>query len=448
MEKRKRYGGEAGTMIIFLNAVIDVVEKRLIAEGKTPDFNMVTFAYQSTLQAPVDENLQPVDSLIIPHERLHIRYASLGANSSYGYTDSRQDKKILDSVIGWTNVTKNLMFYDYPVNYIDNLYFFPIYLHLAEDIRFFNKVGMSYVMYEEAFGTTQGYHIEMDSYVISKLFWNPERDIYEIMKEYIDNYYGVAAEYVYEYRCKMLSFFKDFVDKGLRIQPTHPWCDFLYPENYPLEVLTECVDILDNGLKAIEQSNLSIGQKHRLTKRVKRVLLSPLRMISRNTEYYFGDKGSEYDKRFPALVDELGHIISRTPHQIIEGNVVNYKIMVDKNDAESLKYADYLNEWFKNKTGLIFEVIDHHDAYPTYAEKVICIGANDFAKEFFQKTDFSIYNVFVKSRGAGIFLAGKNIKDSCDIMIDRLKEKTWCANVTGRFTSLKMEFTEIIEFLK
>lgn len=448
VEKRKRYGGEAGTMIIFLNVVIDVVEKRLIAEGKTPDFNLVTFAYQSTLQAPVDENLQPVDNLIIPCERLHIRYASLGANSAYGYTDKRQDKKILDSVIGWTNVTKNLMFYDYPVNYIDNLYFFPIYLHLAEDIRFFNKVGMSYVMYEEAFGSTQGYHIEMDSYVISKLFWNPERDIYDVMKEYIDNYYGIAADYVYEYRCKMLSFFKDFVDKGLRIQPTHPWCDFLYPENYPLEVLTECVDILDKGLEVIEKSNISIGQKHRLSKRVKRVLLSPLRMITRNTEYYFGDKGSVYDKRFPALIDELGHIISRTPHRIIEGNVVNYKIMIDKTDAECQKYADYLNEWFKNKTGLTLEVIDQHDAYPTYAEKVICIGPNDFAKEFFQKTDFSIYNVFVKSRGAAIFLVGKNLKDSCDIMIDRFKEKTWCANVTGRYTSLKMEFTEIIEFLK
>lgn len=447
VQKRERYGGEAGTMIIFLNVVIDLVEKRLIAEGKTPDFNVVTFAYLSTLKAPVDENLQPIDSLIIPHERLHIRYATLGANSAYGYTDPRQDKKILDSVIGWTNVTKNVMFYDYPVNYIENLYFFPIYLHLAEDIRFFNKVGMSYVMYEEAFGSTQGYHIEMDSYVMSKLFWNPERDIYEIMKEYIDNYYGIAAPYVYEYRCKMLEFYKDFVDKGLRVQPTQPWCDYLYPENYPLEVLTDCVDILDNGLEKIENSNLTLSEKYRLKKRVKRVLLSPLRMITRNSEYYFGDKKTEYDSRFETLVSELGHIISRKPHRIIEANVPNYKIMVDEEDSASIKCAEYLNDWFKNKTGVTLELIGHHDLYPTYAEKVICIGPNDFAKEFFQKTDFTKYNIFVKSCGAAIFIAGKSLKDACNIFIDTLKERTWCANVTGRFTSLKMEMLEMIEYL-
>ena len=448
VEKRARYGGEAGTMIIFLNAVIDVVEKRLIAEGKTPDFNMVTFAYQSTLQAPVDENLQPVDSLIIPHKRLHIRYASLGANSAYGYTDPRQDKKILDSVIGWTNVTKNLMFYDYPVNYIDNLFFFPIYLHLAEDIRFFNKVGMSYVMYEEAFGSTQGYHIEMDSYVISKLFWNPERDILDIMKEYIDNYYGIAADAVYKFRCKMLDFYKDFVDKGLRIQPTHPWCDFLYPENYPLEVLTDCVDILDKGLEQIENSDLSASNKYRLKRRVQRVLLSPLRMINRNSEYYFGDKESEYDKRFRSLIFELGHILSRKPHWIIETNKPNYKLMVDFEDQDAVSACEYLNEWFKNKTGVELEIIGHHDAYPTYAEKVVCVGANDFAKEFFQKTDFSKYNMFVKSCGAAIFIAGKSIIEACNVFIDTLHEKTWCANVTERLTTLKMEILEKVEYLK
>ncbi len=47
--------------------------------------------------------------------------------------------------------------------------------------------------------------------------------------------------------------------------------------------------ILDNGLKAIENSDLSLGEKYRQSKRVKRVLLSPLRMITKNSEYYFGD---------------------------------------------------------------------------------------------------------------------------------------------------------------
>ena len=122
--------------------------------------------------------------------------------------------------------------------------------------------------------------------------------------------------------------------------------------------------------------------------------------------------------------------------------------MVDEEDAKSVECAHYLNEWFKNKTGITLEIIGHHDAYPTYAEKVICLGPNDFAKEFFQRTDFSKYNIFVKSCGAALFIAGKNLKEGCNIFIDTLKEKTWCANVTGRYSSLKMEMLELVEYLK
>ena len=105
----------------------------------------------------------------------------------------------------------------------------------------------------------------------------------------------------------MLDFYKkNFADKGLFIGPCEPWCDFLYPENYPISLLTECVDILDSGIKKIENSLLTASEKYVLIKRVKTVLLTPLRMISRNDEYYFGDKKSDYYRRFISLMVELG----------------------------------------------------------------------------------------------------------------------------------------------
>lgn len=448
VEKRKKYGGEAGTMIIMLNAVIDLVEKKLKTAGIESDFVLVTFAYQSTLQAPVDENLKPIDNLVVPHERLHIRYAPLLANYSYSYIDERQDKKIRDSIYGWTNLTKNIMLWDYPVNYIDKYYFAPAYLYLAENMKFYNKIGFSYVMYEEAYGDTHGYHIEMDSYVISKLFWNPELDVYALMKEYIDGYYGLAANSVYSFRCKMLDFYREnFANKGRFIGPCEPWCDFLYPENYPIELLTGCVDILDEGIKNIENSNLSASEKYVLIKRVKTVLLTPLRMISRNDEYYFGDKKSEYYRRFIALMVELGHNIPWTPHRIMEKSVANYKILVDKTNEEFISAVEYFNEWIKNKSGVQLDVVDQYEVYPTYAEKVISIGKNDFAKEFFKRTDFDKYNVFVRSCGSAIFVAGKDLKAACDILLNNLKD-TPSMDVSRRFMSLESDFIDEIEYVK
>ncbi len=448
VEKRKRYGGEAGTMIIMLNAVIGLVEERLKKEGISSDFVLVTFAYQSTLNAPVDENLQPIDKLIIPKERLHIRYAPLSANYSYGYTDMRQKEDVRKSFIGWTNLTQNIMLWDYPVNYIDKYYFAPAYLYLSENMKFYNKIGMSYVMYEEAYGGTQGYHIEMDSYVISKLFWNPDLDVYKLMREYMDGYYSIAAQEVYDFKCKMLDFYKvNFAEKGLMIGPCDPWCDFLFPENYPLEVLTNCVDILDKGLNKIENSDLSVSEKFVLDRRVKTVLLTPLRMICRNDEYYFGDKKSVYYKRFEALLIELGFTIPWTPHQIMDKSVPNYKILIDKNDEASIKAAEYLNEWIKNKSGAELQVVNQFEVYPTYAEKVISIGGNDFAKEFFKRTDFAKYNVFVRSCGSGIFLAGKDLISACDVLVNNLKDNP-SMDVKNRFMSLKSEFIDVIEYVK
>ncbi len=449
VEKRKRYGGEAGTMIIFLNAVIDLVEKRLIKEGKTPDFNLATFAYQSTIDAPVDEEFKPIDNLIIPHKRLHIRYAPLNKNFSYSNTDVRQDEDVRKALKGWSSLTSNLMIWDYSMEYIDKLFFFPVYLYLAEDIKLYSQIGVSYLMYEEAYGSTQGYMIEMDSYVMSKLFWNPNLNARDLMKEYIENYYGIAWKSVYDFRCKMLDFFKNKIEteSDFRICPVDPWSKILQPETYPLEFLTDCVNILDTGLDIISNSKLTLSEKEILSNRIKNVLLSPLRMIVKNKEYYFGDKPCEYENRFYMLVVETGYQLAYSPLEIIKANQPNYKIMVDKTNQEDLEIAEYLNEWFKNKTGVELEFVNYSECYPTYAVKVISIGSHAFAQEFFKRTDFDKYKVFVKTCGWSVFIAGKDMISACDLFVSRIKDKTWCEGYR-RLTSLELSITEIVEYKK
>ncbi len=448
IEKRKKYGGEAGTMIIFLNAVIELVEKRLIAEGITPDFNLVTFAYQSTFQAPVDKDLKPIDKLIIPNKRLHFRYAPHHKNTSYGVMDEKQDKGVKESIIGWSNLTPNVMVWDYPVHYMDTLFFTPTYLHLAQDIEYYGKIGVSYLMYEEAYSSTQAYNIEMDSYVMSKLFWNPQLDVYDLMKEYCDGFYGVAGKQVYGYRCKMLEFFKNKAEKELFIiNPVTPQCEMLKPQTYPLELLTDCVRILEDGLSAIEQSDLTMAQKQRLTLRLKKVMLSPLRTITRNKEYYFGDKITEYQTKFDAIVVETGYQLQFSPVIIMEGNVPNYQILVDKNDEIAVKYANYLNEWFKNKTGVALDVVNWDEYYPTYAVKVICVGDNQFAREMTKDQGYTKYRTYVKNRGWSVFIEGNDLESSCDLFTDYIKDKTWSAN-QKRLTTLTYEYRELVEFDK
>ncbi len=447
--KRQRYGGDAGTMTIFLNAVIEAVEKRLEAEGITPNFCISTLAYQKTSQPPVDKDLKPIDGLVIPHERLHWRFAPHFKNLSYSIVDERQNEEDRKAFIGWSNLTKNLMIWEYPVPYMDRLYFAPSYLHMAEDVAAYHKAGASYVMYEEGCSCVQEYNIEMDSYILSKLFWNPNLNVYDLMKEYTDGYYGIAGKYVYEFCCKMLDFFKEKVAQkgGFSIIPVKVECEFMQPESYPLSLLTDCVDILQTGIGEVENSSLSLAEKLRYVKRLKKVLLSPLRMITRGKEYYFGDKVTEYEKTFYSIVEETGHLLQYTPVKIMEASISNYMILVDKEDSHAVECAEYLNDWFKNKTGVALEIVGCEEYYPTYGVKSISLGAQCFSKEFFKGLDFSKYNIFAKNRGWSVFLAGKDLKGACDVFVNNIKERTWFENHKPMY-SLTYEFHEIVEYVK
>ena len=130
----------------------------------------------------------------------------------------------------------------------------------------------------------------------------------------------------------------------------------------------------------------------------------------------------------------------------MEKSVPNYKILVNKNDPQHLEAVEYFNEWIKNKSGVFLSVVDQYEVYPTYAEKVISIGENDFAKEFFKRTDFSKYNVFVRSCGSAVFIAGKDLKAGCDILLSNLKD-TPSMDVSRRFMSLESDFIDEIEYV-
>ena len=134
-KNRAKYGGEAGLILVFLNAVIKEVENRLQNQNIQSDFQIVTFAYQSTENPPVDENYAPVAKQVIPVSRLHIRYAPIYADYTYSFLDKRQKENVSTQIKGWMSLTHNIMLWDYMSNFGEHCWYMYNLPYFKENLR-------------------------------------------------------------------------------------------------------------------------------------------------------------------------------------------------------------------------------------------------------------------------------------------------------------------------
>jgi hypothetical protein len=408
IEKRNKYGTEAGVVIIFLNAVIKKVEQMLVEKGVEPDFNVVVFAYHNTVEPPVKNN-KPIDELVIPHEKLHVRYAPIDANYTYSLFDERQKENVKRQLEGWSTLTKNLMMWDYNTNYMECSWFFPILPNIAKNIKGYAEIGASYLFNEGSDTGNSNWQQELYSYVISKLYWNYNLDVWSTAFEYVDGYYGIAASKVKQFIKVMQSHCEDQISKGMEISILNAYGDIFNPEHYPFDFLVEQVNLLESAIEDVKNSSLSKNNKKELIIRLKRVLVTPLRMINKNSEYYFGKEENPYFEKYDQIVNSVKiENVGSGPMalEITDNYSSDYKIVIGQNPTkEEISAAEYFQERIEKMSGVSLPIVDDTKVAPAYPTKAICIGNNRMFKEFFKgQVEISKYKYYISTLGCCLFI--------------------------------------------
>ncbi len=172
----------AGTMVRFVNAVAEAVEKEF------PDKVVETLAYQYTRKPPkktrLRRNVMPCLCTI------ECDFARPIATSPY-----EQNVKFVKDIEGWAAQTDQLYIWDYTVNFRHYPHAFPNVDVLQDNIRFFrdNKVKS---LFEQ--GGYQGRHAwmaELKTWLIAKWMWNPELPADDLIDRFFAGYFGKAAPY-------------------------------------------------------------------------------------------------------------------------------------------------------------------------------------------------------------------------------------------------------------
>ncbi len=180
----KKYGGESGAMIWFVNQVAAAVEKDF------PNKYIGTFAYQYTRKAPTN---------IKPRQNVVVRLASIECCFTHPIETCSQNQSFVNDMRAWSRISQHLYIWDYVTTFQQYLLPFPNINVLQRNLKTFRDNKAIGVMEEGSYDVPGGDFAELKAYLLAKLMWNPDADASAIIDEFITNYYGKAAPAMKEY---------------------------------------------------------------------------------------------------------------------------------------------------------------------------------------------------------------------------------------------------------
>lgn len=179
-----RYGGQSGVMLWFVNQVADAVKDEF------PDKYVGTFAYQYTRHAPKG---------IVPRENVVVRLCSIECCMLHDYDGCEQNLSFAQDLEDWGAIAPHLYIWDYVTDF--SQYCLPVanWWTLQSHIRDFRDAHAIGILEEGDYQTPSCELREMRSWLLSKLMWNPDADMDELIRDFTDGYYGAAGRHVREY---------------------------------------------------------------------------------------------------------------------------------------------------------------------------------------------------------------------------------------------------------
>ena len=310
-ESYERNGGKSGTMIVFLNKLARAVNQWMKEEGMERDIIIQTFAYQDTLAAPVrydGDKILPYNDDVIPEDNVMIKVAIDKACFFHPLTDEDCPQNALPrrSIKEWHALSDNLYVWEYTTNFSSFITYFANTGVLKENIKFYKANGVTNVLTQNSNQSKEHYQGQLKCYVISKLLWNPNRNVQALIDEFNTLYYGEEI--------------KPYIDEVTRLFEMHYKAKDFYgiinaegaffrAENIPQTLLTQTISLFEEAKKVNRTGGGSDEEKDIIEKRISAYMITPQFMLLSNWDEYnrFDSTGKiKLAKEFFANTDSIG----------------------------------------------------------------------------------------------------------------------------------------------
>lgn len=175
----EREGSPSGSIVNFANQVAD----------QFPDKIISTLAYEYGRKAP---------RTLHPRENVNIMLCSIEVFRHKPITEDTASASFMRDVEDWGKISKDIIVWDYVIQFNHLVSPFPNLHVLQPNIRFFADHGVT-AMFEQGNREVGGEFAELRGYLISKLLWDPNANVDVLMDDFLKGYYGAAGKVIRKY---------------------------------------------------------------------------------------------------------------------------------------------------------------------------------------------------------------------------------------------------------
>ncbi|MCP4641233.1 MAG: DUF4838 domain-containing protein [bacterium] len=175
----EREGAPSGSLIHFVNAVAAEIEKEF------PDFLVETLAYQYTRTAPAH---------VKPRKNVVVRLCSIECSYAQPLATGEQNEGFRSDIEAWSAIAHQLYIWNYVTNFANYILPHPNMRVLAPNLRLFVDHKAVGLFEQGDSGCSCSDFPELRAYLLAHLMWDPSRDEQALIAEFLQGYYGPAAE--------------------------------------------------------------------------------------------------------------------------------------------------------------------------------------------------------------------------------------------------------------
>lgn len=237
-----KYQSNSATIIMFINRLAKDLGKEF------PNLMFSTLAYQDCINPPVGLDVE--QNVVI---KLCANPGSQGYSYSVGANkNSKQIKLLLES---WGNIAKNIVVWDYVVDFNHLLLPFPNYDVQKANMDFYVDNNVMGVFHQGS--REKGDEMaDMRTYLLSRQMWDKDIDFEALMKKYIQLNYGEASPYIEEYLETMSkSYISHNKELNLYDNPSEHKYDYLSASN-----IAKYMQLTEKAMAAVQDDQMALEQ--------------------------------------------------------------------------------------------------------------------------------------------------------------------------------------------
>lgn len=264
--------GTGGTFVQFLNKVGEKVETYINETDPGRDLKIIGLAYNAYQGAPINVdangNITPIDDSVICRSNVGICYAPLLACYSHAFDDPdcESNSGFYRNLIGWSKVTDTYMLYIYGTNFNNYMLYFNDFGSYKANAELYDSLNVKYILTQANHKNEISPFHALREYLQSQLWWDASQSYDALLNDFMDHYYkGASAEMLAYYEAIRNHWQKIYNSSGDDCSGIY---DSTITSEWPIEALDYFLDILDEALEAVAQSDDSSEIKEKVEQRI------------------------------------------------------------------------------------------------------------------------------------------------------------------------------------